>query len=146
MRSMKISGGLTRGRVMTEQQRITWLLAMPACAEVNDAMQELTGVNYNTGEQNKDMTDARQVLNYLHDRNPFCPDPSLHSVSNGVHGHTSVNVDKAKTIGNTILASMDGQTTAEYAFKKRDEAITLSTQSTLKSGGETVQVDPQLLF
>jgi hypothetical protein len=61
MRSMKTSGGLTRGRGMTEQQRITWLLAMPACAEVNDAMQELTGVNYNTGEQNKDMTDTRQA-------------------------------------------------------------------------------------
>jgi hypothetical protein len=76
MRSMKTSGGLRRGRGMTEQQRITWLLVMPACAEVNDAMHELTGINYSTCEQNKDMTDARQardmkdthtVLNYLHD-------------------------------------------------------------------------------
>ena len=75
MRSMKTSGGLTKGQGMTEQQRVTWLLAITACAEVNNAMQELTGVNYNTGEQNKDMTDARQardlkdthaVLNYLH--------------------------------------------------------------------------------
>jgi len=31
------------------------------CAEVNQAMQELTGVNYNTGEQNKDMAAARQA-------------------------------------------------------------------------------------
>jgi hypothetical protein len=52
-----------------------------------------------------------------------------------------VNVDKAKHIGNTILASMDGHTTAEYTFKKRDQAITLSTQSTVKIGGEAVQVD-----
>jgi hypothetical protein len=74
MRSMKTSGGLTRGRGLTEQQRITWLLVMPACAEVNDAMQDLTGVNYNTGGQKKDMTDARRtrdlkdthtVLNYI---------------------------------------------------------------------------------
>ncbi len=35
MRSMKTSGGLTRGRGMTEQQRLIWLLSMPACAEVN---------------------------------------------------------------------------------------------------------------
>ena len=41
MRSMKTSGGLTRGRGMTEQQRLLWLLSMPACAEVNQAMQEL---------------------------------------------------------------------------------------------------------
>ena len=39
MRSMKTSGGLTRGRGMTEKQLRTWLLAMPACAEVNRAMQ-----------------------------------------------------------------------------------------------------------
>ena len=39
MRSMKTSGGLTRGRGMTEKQLLTWLLAMPACAEVNIEMQ-----------------------------------------------------------------------------------------------------------
>ena len=53
MRSMKTSGGLTRGRGMTEQQRLTWLLAMPACVEVNRAMQELSGAKYSTNEQNK---------------------------------------------------------------------------------------------
>ena len=37
---------------------LLWLLSGPACAEVNQAMQELTGINYNTGEQNKDMTAA----------------------------------------------------------------------------------------
>ena len=61
MRSLKTSGGLTRGRGMTEQQRLTWLLSMPACAEVNRAMQELTDVKYSTGMQNKEMTKARQA-------------------------------------------------------------------------------------
>ncbi|WAQ98260.1 hypothetical protein MAR_022633 [Mya arenaria] len=46
IRSMKTSGSITRGR---------------ACAEVNNAMQDLTGVNYNTGEQNNDTSDARQA-------------------------------------------------------------------------------------
>ena len=36
---------------MTEQQRITWLLAMPACTEVNRAMQEYSGAN--TAPMNK---------------------------------------------------------------------------------------------
>ena len=58
MRSMKTSGGLTRGRGMTEQQRLVWVLSMPVCAEVNKAMQELIGVNYDTSEQNKDMSKA----------------------------------------------------------------------------------------
>ena len=55
VRSMKTSGGLTRGRGMTEQQRLTWLRAMPACAEVNRAMQELSGAKYSTNEQKKKM-------------------------------------------------------------------------------------------
>ena len=48
---------------------VTWLLAMPGCAEVNDAMQELTGVNYNTGEQNYDMSNARQARDLRDTRN-----------------------------------------------------------------------------
>lgn len=36
IRSVKTSGGLTRGRGMGEIQRLVWLLSMPACAEVNN--------------------------------------------------------------------------------------------------------------
>ena len=39
MRSMKTSGGLTRGRGMTETQRLVWLMSHPLCSEVNNAMQ-----------------------------------------------------------------------------------------------------------
>ncbi len=65
---------------MTEHQRLLWLLSRPACAEVNQAMLEFTGVYYNTGEQNQDMTKVRQVcdwkdtltvLQHLQERNPF---------------------------------------------------------------------------
>ena len=52
MRSLKASGGLTRGRGMTERQRVIQLLFMPACAEMNRAMAELTGITYTTVEQN----------------------------------------------------------------------------------------------
>ena len=46
MRSVKTSGGLTRGKGLSETQRLVWLMSMPACAEVNDAMQTLAGVRY----------------------------------------------------------------------------------------------------
>ena len=39
MRSVKTSGGLTRGRGMTETQRLLWVMSMSACAEVNRALQ-----------------------------------------------------------------------------------------------------------
>ena len=56
MRSLKTSGGLTRGQGLTEQQQAIWTLSMPICAEVNMAMQELTGVLKSTSEQNKEVT------------------------------------------------------------------------------------------
>lgn len=43
-----------------------------------------------------------------------------------------LNVGKAMGIGNTTLDSMDGQTTADYTFKK-DEAITMSSISSVKN-------------
>ena len=58
MRSMKMSGGLiTRGRGMTEQQRLIWVLSMPVCAEINNTMLDLTGVSYSTSEQNVDISE-----------------------------------------------------------------------------------------
>jgi hypothetical protein len=155
LRSMKTSGGLTRGRGMTETQRLVWLLSMPACAEVNSAMQELTGVTYSTSEQHKDTTQARQkrdmndtqiLLNFLQDRNPFSQDPCLRSIASGITAHSMVNVDDAEQIGVRILESMTGQKVFEYSFKKKNEAVTLASKTAVKIQGELVQIDPQLLF
>jgi len=77
-RIMKTSIGLTRGRGMTEQQRVIWSLAMPAYAEMNRAMQELASTSFNSGKQNKDITKSREahdwkdtqiLLNHLQERN-----------------------------------------------------------------------------
>ena len=156
MRSLKISGGLTRGRGMTENQHLLWLLSRPACAEVNQAMQELTGVNYNTGEQNKDMTAARQardwkdtltVLQCLQERNPFSLNPSLQSISTGVHAHPTVNVDEAVAVRDMILTQMNGTTPAEYTFQKKNQVVTLGlNSSSVKIDGDRIQIDPLLLF
>jgi hypothetical protein len=43
-----------------ESQRLTWLLSSPICAEVSSALHEYTLVHYDTGDQHKDMTTARQ--------------------------------------------------------------------------------------
>ena len=155
MRSMKTSGGLTRGRGMTEQQRLVWVLSMPVCAEFNKAMQELTGVNYNTGEQNKDMTKSRQardwkdthtILSYFQENSPFTSDNTLRNISTGVHAHATVNVDKAEAVGRAILEDMEGKTVDEYVFKRVNQAVTLDCKSSVKVDGDVIEIDPQLLF
>ena len=60
MRSIKSSGGLTRGRGIGEAQRAQWILSIPACADYNSAMQELTGVGYFTSDQHKEASHARK--------------------------------------------------------------------------------------
>ena len=93
MRSVKTSGGLTRGKGMTEIQRLVWLMSMPLCVGVNDAMQELTGITYETSEQHKeigkvrqerDVTDTLKLLSNLKDKNPFSDDLTVRSIAHGV--------------------------------------------------------------
>ena len=138
MRSLKTSGGFTRGRGMTERRRVIWLLSMPACAEVNRAMLELTVVSYSTGEQNKDMTspDKPKTRRTLR-RCFFNRKKSFHNSYRSAK--SSVNLGKAREVGQSMLDSMTGKPAEEYSFTKSNQAITFSAKSSVKdSGGSTV--------
>lgn len=128
---------------------------MPACADINQAMQEFTGTKFVTSEQHKDIGSARQsrdvkdtciLLETLKEWNPFAPDSSLRSISSNMLATTSVNVDQAKQVGMGILNAMKGESVYNYKLRRKDKAITLACQHSISVRGETVQVDPQLLF
>ena len=117
-------------------------------------MQQRTGVQYNTSEQHKDLNTARQgkdltdsceLLEFLESRNPFSDNCSLRSIATGINAGISVNVDTAKHVGEKILTSMAQQKVLQHRFKKKDQAVTLST-SAVKLNNETIQIDPKLLF
>ncbi|KAK7109451.1 hypothetical protein V1264_013491 [Littorina saxatilis] len=155
MCSLKSSGGLTRGRGMGELQRLVWLLSMPSCAAVNQWMVSFTHGDSNT-EHHKDLTEARQrkddkdtstIVTYVLQRNPFETEGhQLVCIATGLTSDTSANVDSAKVIGHRILQTMTGQAVSAVSFKKKEEAVTMSTKPTVKIGGERVSIDPQLLF
>ena len=156
MRSLKTSGGLTRGRGFTEVQRLVWLLSMPACADIDHCMQELTGVNSDSSEQHKECSQSRikrdtedtyKVLNTLSNLNPFGPDPSLRGLVTGLTANESVNVDNAKLVGQRILDSMVGKTITDISFQRKKQAVTLVANTAITVDDDvSVQVDPQLLF
>jgi len=155
MRSVKTTGGLTRGRGLTEIQRLVWLMSMPMCAQVNEAMQTLTDVQYATSNQHVDTSPARQerdfkdvieIMKYLHARNPFDNDLSLKSISSGVVADRNVNADTAKDVGEKILKSMKGEVVVKHTFKKKDQVVTLAQKAAVKISGTQSHVDPQLLF
>ena len=141
MRSMKTTGGLTRGRGMTETQRAVWVLSNPATSEINAAMQELTRVNYETSAQHKDLSSSRQlkdtadtikILSFLESFNPFHRYEHLQHLITGETAHNGVNVDRSKEIGKSILKDMGGRHVNEYVFKKKAQAVTMVSKSTVK--------------
>ena len=107
MRSVKTTGGLTRGRGMDESQQASWLLSMPACAEINVAMQNLTEMSFS--KLKRDEKDAKAVLFYLQDRSPFSSDISLRNISTGAVAQASANVERAESIGKAILFCMENE-------------------------------------
>ena len=94
----------------------------------------------------RDSKDTQEVLLYLSQVSPFTAEASLRNIATGVTAPPSVNVHKSKTIGNRILASMEGESVASYIFRKKDQAVTVETKSSIKIQDEHVHVDPQLLF
>jgi len=44
---------MRKEKAMAETQRLLWDMSMPACANMNDAMQKFTGVSYETTDPHK---------------------------------------------------------------------------------------------
>ena len=155
MRSLKTTGGLTRGRGFDELQRLIWLLSRPVCAEINLAMQEFTSVSFTTSEQHKDISSARQerdvqdtnkLITVISSRTPFSSNSPLHSLDTGVCAEESVNADQALAVGEQILNTMYGCNVLDYVFKKKNQVITMEKKVEVSLGGVKIDIDPQLLF
>jgi len=155
MKSIKSTGGLTRGRGMDETQRLIWLLSSPQCAEINHAMQELTSVSYSTSDQHKDLSKARQerdvsdtrkLIFFLATRSPFVHNTNLICIDSGVCADSDVSADTAKCVGDKIVNRMIGKSVQEFAFKKKDQIVTIDKTSVVRLGSTSVEIDPQLLF
>ena len=60
MRSIKTTGGLTRGHTMSESQQTQWLLARLACADINNTMQQFTDTKFYTSDQHEEDAQTRK--------------------------------------------------------------------------------------
>ena len=97
MRSINTHGGLTRGKGMTENQRLMWVLTMP----VNETMQKFSGVSYETSDQHSNVSAARQardvsdtvdLIDYLNEKDLFVQNDSLFNIANGMTAQERVNI------------------------------------------------------
>ena len=155
MCSLKTSGGLTRGRGMSERQRAIWLLSMPVTAEVKRAMQDFTGTKYQTSHHHKDTAQARitrdhsnglKVLQYLQEIDPFTAEENPINLATGKVVDKSVNVHQAFKIGEKLNRGMSNQLVFSFSFKCKDMVVPMKTKSLLSIEGEKIHVDSALLF
>ena len=155
MRNLKSTGGLTRGRGMADTQCATWVLSMPACAAINEAIKELTGIKFISGDQHvdvspsrnkRDINDISKLSEFLHNMSPFSGDATLHNIATGVTANKNVDVDVARSVGCKIIESMIGSSPENYTFKKSNTAVTQGSKTSVSVDGEILIIDPLLMF
>ena len=93
MRTMKTSGGLTRGRDFNEKSLAMWIGSMPSCIEESQAIEQYCDVRTVTSEQHVEMRDFRQssdaddvkkLVSWLNFHSPYSQQ-TTHSIS--LHWH-----------------------------------------------------------
>ena len=145
MKSMKSTGGLIDARRggIDEKQRTRWLMSLPMCSLVNDAMQSFTQTAFATSLQHQEMSatsilkdnkDSQKMFEFLEQNNPFeCTDSNLRSISSGIVAISeSVNAHKAKEVGENILKKMYTQNVFKFSFCRKDCIIQLGKEKCVK--------------
>ena len=95
MRLLKTSGGMTRGRGITDSTLTKWVHALPRCVPICNALENFTCVQSGTSEQHKDLrpsserrdnTNLSVFLQWLEAHSPFvdCQPELMVSISTGL--------------------------------------------------------------
>ncbi|KAK6167176.1 hypothetical protein SNE40_021271 [Patella caerulea] len=151
MRATKVTGGLVHGRgVMSEKQRTKWLLSLPECATYNESIQKLCNRSVGTTEQRKELALARvkrdnkdtmNIFKFMCEYNPFERTKDLRSITSGLTGDHTVNVHKAKQVGENIFEKMYGKDVFQFSFSRKDTVVQLGQDKQFRIGGEEVSID-----
>ena len=154
MRSIKSTGGLTRGSGMTEHQRTLWTMSSHVSSTYNDAMQSFTHQTFTTSEQHKETTvsrmkrdhaDPKTVIEKLQEFSPFSEEASLRNIITGVNANKDINVHNIITIGKEIVGKMEGQEIFSFSYKRKMKVKTMASARAIEVT-EDRAIDPALLF
>ena len=143
---------------MSENTNLTGTHTMHRCAEIHNAMLELTGNAYKTRMQYcklgnariiRDVKNLQTIHSLLTENFPFPEKAELLCISTGltVPQDSDINCDRANEIGVKIQQPIGNQiyTFAEVPLKEK--IATLATlHSTLKIDNKVIDIDPLILF
>lgn len=162
MRAMKTTGGLTRGRRITDSTLSQWVGAVPLCIPICEALEELSGMRCETSDQHslhkdhaelrqarqtQDDADRNRLVGWLKSHNPFEYRDKLVSIFTGVEADSSINCDNAVTIGSEQHTQMMGQNYADLKLQKKKRVQPLSAmRATVKVRNEPLVVNEQQML
>jgi 5'-3' exonuclease len=159
MRSLKGRGGVI-GKGMTDNVLNVWTKTMHRCAEVSEAVDEITSVDkYKTksAEVHKEMSnyrirrdneDFQKILAWFQSHNPFATSDKLVCLNTGLTDERNiVTCDKAEEIGAIIQKTLDGRSFADCSFKRTNQIKNLqSLYSSISLENDEISIDPLTLF
>ena len=158
MRLLKTSGGMTRGRGITDSTLARWVHSLPQCVPICDALESFTSVHSGTSDQHRDLRPASQsrdmsdlciFVQWLEAHPPFVthePD-ILFSLATGIVADGSVNCDDALHIGQCSMKKMTGKAYSEVTLHRKDRVKSLAAmRNTVKVRGLNTVINPYLMF
>nr|CAI5839663.1 unnamed protein product [Callosobruchus analis] len=118
MRSMKSTGGLTRGRDISDSVLSKWILGIPVMQQVTGAIEEFVDVISSNTEQHvdsrptrqtRDNNDANKLMEWLSEHAPFSSYNGLVSLSTGIVGGDEINCHMVLEIRMTAMDKIVGK-------------------------------------
>ena len=107
MRSLKPTGGLTRGTAFEKVQRSIYILSRQACTEISTSIALLTGTKYIYSDQQNSPSNSRlehdnidiDKLTFSKEYNLFPNEKNLTNIVTGIVANEKVNAYEAGEIG-----------------------------------------------
>ena len=156
MKSMKIEGGVSRGRSTQESVLCKWVYAMYATTTICEEIEKFCNISLDSVEQHVDARDSRvkrdnidvsKLVEWLRLHDPFPKTKQLVSLSSGIIGNDQINCYKAHEIGLQSMMKITGLNFNEIKFKRAIKVLPLSVvNKSVKINDCKVCVDPLLLF
>ena len=164
MASLKGASGLTRGRSLSEINRLVWVLSRPFVLTIDSKLREMVKVRFRSSEQHitikttlpsrmkKYEEDVEALVQFCKSRHLLTidsltnTDKRLKNISNGLIAPKFVNITSVKLCGEKILARMSEKSLSSITMKKNNQAKQIPAAASALDKCPRATIDSDLLF
>ena len=161
MRMFKTSGGMTRGRGITDSTLAKWVYCLPTTIPICSSLEKYCGIHTSTSDQHRDLStgnimrdheDYNTFISWIQSHSPLSYDQEdcagkVVCIANGVIAPKSVNCDDSQAIGLASADSVTNNNFADVKYRLNDRVTTIQTaRNKTLIRGKLVDINPTMLF